>query len=78
LPGIAARVERAYKLKGGGGVTEEVFEVVGAGLLGETGGIFDDLRQRLLIKRKKLRKARSCPCAKIGHVVQRRRDEVSG
>jgi hypothetical protein len=43
LPGIAARIEGAYEFEGGGGVTEEVFEVVGASLLGETGGIFDDL-----------------------------------
>jgi hypothetical protein len=77
LSGIAARIERAYEFEGGGGVTEEVFEVVGASLLGETGGIFDDLRQRLLIERKKLREARSCPFAEIGHVVKRRRDEVS-
>jgi hypothetical protein len=43
LSGIAARVEGAYEFEGGGGVTEEVFEVVGASLLGETGGIFNDL-----------------------------------
>lgn len=45
-------VERGYEFERGGGITEEVFEMVGAGFPRETDSVIDHLRQRFRIQRK--------------------------